>query len=70
LVQLNNLQRLGSKLGLIDFIQSSRRVFQVASKPSRDELWMLIRVTFLGVGIVGAIGFMIKVLFWIVGLGA
>ena len=57
-------------MGLIDFIQSSKRVFQVASKPSRDELWMLISVTFLGVGIVGAIGFMIKVLFWIVGLGA
>lgn len=57
-------------MGLIDFIQSSKRVFQVASRPSRDELWMLIRVTFLGVGIVGAIGFMIKVLFWIVGLGA
>ncbi|WP_455277688.1 protein translocase SEC61 complex subunit gamma [[Eubacterium] cellulosolvens] len=54
----------------MDFIQSSRRVFQVASKPSRDEIWMLIRVTFLGVGIVGAIGFMIKILFWIVGLGA
>ncbi|MCW3974886.1 MAG: protein translocase SEC61 complex subunit gamma [Candidatus Bathyarchaeota archaeon] len=57
-------------MGIGSFIESTKRVLRVASKPSRTELWMLVRVTAIGIAIVGGIGFMIKVLFWFVGLGA
>jgi protein transport protein SEC61 subunit gamma-like protein len=57
-------------MGIGSFIESAKRVIRVASKPSRTELWMLVRVTAIGIAIVGGIGFMIKVLFWFVGLGA
>jgi protein transport protein SEC61 subunit gamma-like protein len=57
-------------MGIGSFIESTKRLIKVASKPSRTELWMLVRVSAIGIAIVGGIGFMIKVLFWFVGLGA
>ena len=55
-------------MGLREFIDSVKRLRHVTSKPSREELWMLIRISFLGIVIIGAIGFIIRVLFWFVGL--
>ena len=57
-------------MGIRNFIESARKVVHVASKPTRTELSLLTKVTLLGVAIVGIIGFIVKVLFWIVGLGA
>ena len=51
-----------------EFIESSKRLLRVTTRPSRKELVMLIRLSFLGVLLVGGIGFVVKVLFWIVGL--
>jgi len=55
-------------LNLREFIDSTKRLLQVTRRPRGKELLMLIRLSFLGVLIVGAIGFVVKVLFWIVGL--
>lgn len=52
-----------------EFIGSARRLLRVASKPSREELWLVLKVSLLGVGVVGVIGYIVRVLFWIVGLG-
>jgi len=52
-----------------EFIASARRLLRVAAKPSREELWLLVKVSLLGVAIVGVIGYIVRVLFWIVGLG-
>ena len=49
-------------------MESSKRLLRVTTQPSRKELVMLIRLSFLGVLLVGGIGFVVKVLFWIVGL--
>ena len=51
-----------------EFIESSKRLIRVTTRPGRKELVMLIRLSFLGVLLVGGIGFVVKVLFWIVGL--
>ena len=59
----------GQTLKFGEFIGSARRLLRVAAKPGRDELWLLIKVTLLGVGVVGVIGYIVRVLFWIVGLG-
>lgn len=59
----------GQHLKFGEFIGSARRLLRVAAKPSREELWMVLRVSLLGVGVVGVIGYIVRVLFWIVGLG-
>ena len=35
---------------------------KLASKPDRTELWLSIRISLLGIGAVGLIGFIIKLL--------
>lgn len=55
-------------MGARTFMQSTRRLFHVAQKPDRDEVFLLIKISLLGVGIIGGIGFVIRILFWIVGL--
>jgi protein translocase SEC61 complex gamma subunit len=55
-------------MGARTFIQSARRLFHVAQKPDREEVILLIKISFIGVGIIGGIGFVIRILFWIVGL--
>ena len=49
-------------------MQSARRLFHVAQKPDREEVILLIKISFIGVGIIGGIGFVIRILFWVVGL--
>lgn len=49
-------------LGLLSFIRSSIRLLKLAKKPSRDDLWLSIKICFLGVAIVGLIGFAIYML--------
>jgi protein translocase SEC61 complex gamma subunit len=55
-------------LNLTEFIESSRRLLQATTRPSREELWMLFRISMLGVAALGFIGFMVRVIFWIVNL--
>jgi len=55
-------------LGARSFLQATRRLFHVAQKPGWDETSQLIKITVLGVVVVGAIGFIIRILFWLVGL--
>ncbi len=51
-----------------EFIESSKRLLRVTTRPNRKELVMLVRLSLLGILVVGGIGFVVKVLFWIVGL--
>lgn len=55
-------------MGVGSFIQSTKRLFQVAQKPNWDEVSLLIKVTAIGVLLIGTMGFVIRVLFWLVGL--
>ncbi|MBS7604731.1 protein translocase SEC61 complex subunit gamma [Candidatus Bathyarchaeota archaeon] len=48
-----------NSLGLRSFIKSSLRLLRLARKPSRDEIWLSMRICFLGILIVGAIGFIV-----------
>ena len=36
------------------------RLMKFATKPDRKELWLVIRVTLLGMGLLGLLGFVIK----------
>jgi len=46
-----------------EFIDSTRRLLHVTTKPSRDEVSLMVKISFLGVAIVGSLGFIIRVLF-------
>ena len=46
-----------------EFLDSTRRLIHVTTKPSRDELSLMVKISFLGVAIVGVLGFIIRVLF-------
>lgn len=55
-------------MGARTFLTSARRLLHVAQKPDWDELKLLVKISLLGIGLVGGIGFVIRVLFWVVGL--
>ena len=49
-------------MGVREFLASCARLLKRAKKPGKDEVWMLIRICALGVGVVGAVGFVIRIL--------
>ena len=55
-------------MGLGNFVQGARRLFHVAQKPDWAETKLNIKIILIGVGIVGGIGFVLRILFWVVGL--
>jgi len=42
------------------FLSSARRLLKLATKPGRSELWLSIKICFLGTALVGIVGFIIK----------
>ena len=48
---------------------SYMEVLKLAKKPTRKELWLFIKLTLMGVGILGALAFIIKLLFSYVFMG-
>jgi len=50
-------------LNLREFIDSTKRLLHVTTKPSRDEISLMVKISFLGVALVGSLGFIIRVLF-------
>lgn len=58
----NDLRRRNN-LNAREFLDSTRRLLHVTTKPSRDEISLMVKISFLGVAIVGSLGFIIRVLF-------
>ena len=50
-------------LNLQEFVDATKRLLHVTTKPSRDEVSLMVKISFLGVVIVGSLGFVIRVLF-------
>ena len=46
-----------------EFIDSTKRLMHVTTKPSRDELSLMMKISFLGVVIAGSLGYIIRILF-------
>jgi len=49
-------------VGLRDFLTSFKRLTKIIKKPSNQELWASIKVSIIGMTIIGVIGFVIKFL--------
>jgi protein translocase SEC61 complex gamma subunit len=42
------------------FLSSARRLLRLATRPGRSELWLSIKICFLGTALIGVVGFIIK----------
>jgi protein translocase SEC61 complex gamma subunit len=51
-------------MGIKSWLEQAGRTLKLAVKPDREELWLSIKISLLGVGAVGLIGFVIKILAW------
>ena len=49
-------------MGIRDFFLSFKRLTKIIKKPSNQELWASIKVSLIGMTIIGVIGFVIKFL--------
>ena len=51
-------------MGLRDWLSQAARTLKLASKPDGEELKLSIKITVLGMGAVGLIGFVIKLVYF------
>ena len=51
-------------MGIKSWLQQAGRTLKLAVKPDREELWLSIKISLLGIGAVGLIGFVIKIIAW------
>jgi len=49
-------------MGIGSFINDSRRILKLATKPSRNELWTSTKISLLAMVLVGALSFIIQVI--------
>ncbi|MEM3442454.1 MAG: protein translocase SEC61 complex subunit gamma [Candidatus Bathyarchaeia archaeon] len=49
-------------MGLKSFLEQALKTLKLAVKPGRSELWLSIKICFLGIGAIGLVGFVIKLL--------
>jgi preprotein translocase subunit Sss1 len=54
-------------MGIRSWLSQAARMLKLAAKPGRTELWLSIRISLLGIGVIGLIGFVIKFLSLAVG---
>ncbi|MEM3736746.1 MAG: protein translocase SEC61 complex subunit gamma [Candidatus Bathyarchaeia archaeon] len=47
---------------------SASKLLRSASKPGIDEFWLLFRVCLIGIAVLGVLGFIIRLIFALIGL--
>ncbi len=47
-------------MGIKSFLAQCARTLKLAVKPGREELWLSIKISILGIGAIGIIGFAIR----------
>ncbi len=57
-------------MGIKSWLQQAGRALKLAVKPDREELWLSIKISLLGIGAVGLIGYVIKLISSIIPGGA
>ena len=49
-------------MGFVTFVKECRRVLKVTKKPSMDEFKTIVKVSGLGITIIGLLGFLINII--------
>ncbi|MEE8632045.1 MAG: protein translocase SEC61 complex subunit gamma [Candidatus Bathyarchaeia archaeon] len=53
-------------LGLRSFLNSVSRLMKLATKPGRSELLQSLKICLLGIGVIGVIGYIIKLISFVI----
>jgi protein translocase SEC61 complex gamma subunit len=48
-------------MGIRSWLTQAARTLKLATKPGREELWLSIKISLLGIGAVGLVGFLIRI---------
>jgi preprotein translocase subunit Sss1 len=56
------------EMPLANYLSSLRRLLKLADKPSREDLWQSLKVSFLGLSIVGVIAFFVQLVYALIQL--
>ncbi len=51
---------MSSRLG--QFWENTKRIAKLAKRPDRNEVWLQFKISMLGLFVVGAVGFMIRLI--------
>ena len=54
-------------MGIKSWLMQAGRTLKLAVKPGREEIWLSIKISVLGIGAIGLIGFVIKLLSYALG---
>ncbi|MGW8178610.1 MAG: protein translocase SEC61 complex subunit gamma [bacterium] len=49
-------------MGLNEFFQSADRLLRTLTRPDWKTYWMSIKIVFAGIGIIGAIGYLVRLI--------
>ena len=49
-------------MGVKSWLTQAARTLKLAVKPGREELWLSIKISLLGIGAVGLIGYVTKII--------
>lgn len=56
-------------LNISEKLQEYKRVLQITKKPDTETFKVIIKVTSMGIGIIGGIGFIVSILYVLIKLG-
>lgn len=48
------------------FWENTKRIVKLAKKPTRSEMWMQLKISILGLFVIGAVGFIIRLIFLVI----
>jgi protein translocase SEC61 complex gamma subunit len=57
-------------MGIRSWLTQAARTLKLATKPGREELWLSIKISVLGIGAVGLVGFIIRFIASVINPGA
>jgi protein translocase SEC61 complex gamma subunit len=57
-------------MGIRSWLTQAGRTLKLATKPGKDELWLSIKISLLGIGAIGLIGFLIRLISSVINPGA
>lgn len=61
------VKQMNVKQGLTDFLSNAVRVLRLTTKPKRDELWTVVKITGLGIILLGFIGYIVDSIRFLLG---
>ncbi len=57
-------------MSLRSWLSQAAKTLKLATKPGREELWLSIKISLLGIGAIGLVGFLIKFLASVINPGS